>query len=112
VKASDRYVVDGVSCGLNGQRLPVANLSVGGFFAVTEEPPMEGQVVALELWLGERPPVGLLGLVSWVNGRDGHLARGLPAGFGVKITRIDLAGKLALIDQLKRSRFVGRRKST
>jgi Tfp pilus assembly protein PilZ len=108
VKASDRYVVDGVSCALNGRLLPVVNLSVGGFFVVTDQPPIEGQVVALQLQLGDRPPVAVLGRVSWVNGRHGQLARNLPAGFGVKITQIDLAGKLALVEQLKRSRAAGR----
>lgn len=110
MKASDRFTVDGVRCGLNGKLLPVANLSVGGFFAVTDEPPIEGQVVALELRIGDRPAVELLGRVSWVNGRDGHLARGLPSGFGVKITRIGLEGKLALVEELKRSRALGRRR--
>jgi hypothetical protein len=104
MKASDRYVVQGAACLVDGERLPVANLSVGGLFAVTERPPIAGQVVSLELALPEQNPLHIRGQVTWVND-NGH-ARGhgqLPRGFGVKITQISFVDKLALLGFLRRT---------
>ena len=103
MKASDRFPVDGISCLVDGKRLPVANLSLGGFFAATETPPMEGQVLALDLDLPGQAPIRVLGRVTWINEPQAPRARDLPQGFGIKITEIGLAGKLALVALLKRS---------
>jgi Tfp pilus assembly protein PilZ len=103
MKASDRYFVDGITCALNGRAMPVANLSVGGLFAATDDPPIEGQVVSLELRLQARPPFTILGLVTWINRPDAPKAPDLPQGFGIKITRIEFPDKLAILDLLKRS---------
>ena len=102
MKATDRYFVDGVICELNGRAMRVANLSVGGLFAATEEPPMPGQFVSLELKLKERS-FTVLGQVTWINDPAAPRAPDLPQGFGVKITKIAFPDKLAILDLLKRS---------
>ena len=103
MKASDRFFVDGITCVLDAQRMPVANLSLGGFFAATRNPPMKGQVLALDLALPGHPPIRVVGSVTWINDPQKPRARDLPEGFGVKITEIGLAGKLAIVGLLKRS---------
>jgi Tfp pilus assembly protein PilZ len=100
VKSSDRFFVDGVKCRYDGAPHPVANLSVGGFFVATPRVPMKGQVLDLELQLGKLRTFRILGTVTWVN--DGSRPE-QPAGFGVKITKIDLGDKVALIDLLRRA---------
>jgi hypothetical protein len=103
VKASDRFFVDGISCVVDGARLPVANLSLGGFFAATRRPPMKGQVLAVDLDLPGHASIRVLGRVTWTNDPHKPRAKALPEGFGLKITEIGLAGKLALVALLKRS---------
>jgi Tfp pilus assembly protein PilZ len=102
MKASDRFFVEGVPCGLHGKQLPVANLSVGGFFAATDQPPALGQLVDMELTLGTRAAFRFTGKVSWVNEQTHPKPTELPRGFGVKILRIDFPDKLAIVDHLKR----------
>jgi hypothetical protein len=102
MKASDRYFVHGVSCSLHGQRVPVANLSVGGLFAATPDPPTPGQVIDLELDLNGRA-FAIRGLVAWVNPQDRPRSRHLPHGCGIKITKIAFTDKLALLELLKRA---------
>jgi len=102
MKSSDRFDVSGVSCSLHGRVLPVVNLSMGGLFAATEDPPAPGQVVDLQLDIGERPPFRVRGLVAWINPAGGRRARALPHGFGVKITQIAFPDKLALLGVLRR----------
>lgn len=100
MKASDRFSVDGARCVLDGRVLPLANVSVGGLFAVSEQPPIVGQVLVVELLLPRRAPFRVSGIVTWVNsGKAAHL----PAGFGLKITHIEFLDKLSLLDFLKRS---------
>lgn len=103
MKASDRFFVDGITCVFDGRRMPVANLSLGGFFAATPNPPMKGQVLALDLDLPGHPPIRVLGSVTWINDPQKPRSPGLPEGFGVKVTEIGLAGKLAIVGLLKRS---------
>jgi Tfp pilus assembly protein PilZ len=102
MKASDRYVIKGAACLVDGERLPVANLSVGGLFAVTERPPITGQVVSLELALPHQHPLHIRGQVTWVN-QNGKGQNQMPPGFGVKITQISFVDKLALLGFLRRS---------
>jgi Tfp pilus assembly protein PilZ len=102
MKASDRFFVEGVTCGLHGKELPVANLSVGGFFAATDQPPALGQLVDMDLTLGRRASFRFTGKVTWVNEQDQPKQTELPRGFGVKILRIDFPDKLAIVDHLKR----------
>jgi Tfp pilus assembly protein PilZ len=103
LKASDRFFLDGIWCVVDGARLKVANLSLGGFFAATQRPPMKGQVLALDLDLPGEAPIRVVGRVTWINDPGKPEASGLPEGFGVKITEIGLAGKLAIVALLKRS---------
>jgi Tfp pilus assembly protein PilZ len=102
MNASDRYQVPGAACLLDGQILPVMNISVGGLYAVSDRPPIPGQVVSLELTLPSRgEPLQIQGLVTWVNANG--RADGLPRGFGIKITTISFVDKLALLGFLRRS---------
>lgn len=103
MKAKDRYVIEDVVCRFDGLLRPVADLSLGGFFVVSDQPPMPSQVVELELMLGERPPFRVLGKVCWINSAAEPKAKDLPRGFGVKITQIAFPDKLAIVDLLKRS---------
>jgi Tfp pilus assembly protein PilZ len=102
MKARDRYHVEGASCRLADQMLWITNLSVGGLFAATQEPPLRGQVVALDLLLPDHRQLSVLGQVTWVNSAGGSMAPHLPQGFGARIVRISLPDKVALLDVLKR----------
>ncbi len=102
MKGSDRFFVEEVSCAYDGRVLPVANLSVGGFYAATDRLPSPGQVLEMTLQLGSRPPCRVLTKVSWINDGTRGGTSGLPVGFGVRIVQIPLADKVAVIDLLKR----------
>jgi hypothetical protein len=108
MRSSSRYFIEGVTCRFDGRALPVANLSVGGLFAATELPPPRGQVVGLELDLGGIESFPIVALVTWVNAGDRPTAPTLPRGFGVRITRIGLPAKLAIVNTLKRAEGGGR----
>lgn len=104
MKSTDRYRVDGISCTFGDQGpLAVANLSVGGFFVTTPRPLPPGQVLRLRVTLDAQRSFDVLAKVSWVNGAERSRAPHLPQGFGVKITQIGLADKLAILDLLKRA---------
>jgi hypothetical protein len=64
---------------------------------------MQGQVVALQLRLGNREPFTVVGQVTWVNDSRKPKKPEVPPGFGVKITKIAFPDKLAILDLLKRS---------
>lgn len=102
MKASDRFFVEGVRCRVLGSELPVANLSVGGFYVASDQTPILGQIVDLEMALGGRPPFRMSGRVTWVNEAEEPRTSELPRGFGIKIIRIDFQDKLAIVDFLKR----------
>jgi hypothetical protein len=102
MKASDRFFVDGVRCRVFGAEHPVANLSVGGFYVASEQTPILGQILDLEMVLGERPAFRMSGRVTWVKDPGDAQAAELPRGFGIKIIRIDFQDKLAIVDFLKR----------
>jgi Tfp pilus assembly protein PilZ len=101
MKGSDRYYIDGITCRYDGQPMPVANLSVSGLFAATDHPPVPGEVVAIDVLLRGQQPFSVLGRVAWINRNEAKLAKHLPAGFGVKITRIAFADKLAILHVLQ-----------
>jgi hypothetical protein len=102
MRATDRIPVDGVTCALDDQAMRVTNLSVSGLFAATERPPLKGQVVSLELSLPGRGAFTVVGAVTWINSREQPQARELPPGFGVRITKMPLPAKVAILDLLKR----------
>lgn len=100
MKSSDRYLVPGAWCELDGARLPVANLSVGGFFVASPQPPMAGQTLAMRLQVDVRA-FSIVGKVTWVNRGPAPRNAELPTGFGVQITKIAFPDKLALLNLLK-----------
>ena len=102
MKSRDRVHLEDARCVLDGEALPVANLSLGGFFVATGRPLLAGQIVALRLQVGGRE-IPIFGKVAWVNGADAPRHTDLPPGFGVAITRIDLADKVALVEILRQA---------
>jgi hypothetical protein len=110
LKGTDRYVVEGVLCRLDGQVLHVLNLSASGLFVATEVPLPAGQRIELELALGGLAPFRVLGKVTWVNEPVGRKAPQLPCGFGVQITKIALQDKLLIIERLKHARAMESRR--
>jgi len=103
MRATDRFIIDGVVCELDGRQLRVANLSISGLFAITDLALTQGQHVEIMLRLPERPPFRVLGQVSWTNDPAAPRAPDLPQGLGIRITRIALPDKVALLDLLKRT---------
>lgn len=103
MKSTDRFEVSGAWCHIGQTRVPISNLSVGGFFVAGVPPPLPGQELQFQLELPGRAPFAVQGRVSWVNDPRQRQASRLPAGFGVKITRIQFPDKLALIDAIKRA---------
>jgi Tfp pilus assembly protein PilZ len=101
MKSRDRLTVDDARCMLDGEGLPIKNLSLGGFFVATERPLILGQIVALRVMVADRE-IPVVGKVAWVNERDTPRQPDLPPGFGVAITRIELGDKLALVEILRR----------
>lgn len=110
LKGTDRYVLEGALCRLDGQVLHVLNLSPSGLFVAAEAPLPVGQRIELELALGGQPPFRVLGKVTWVNDTVSRKAPQLPCGFGVQITRIAPEDKLALQEALKHARALEGRK--
>jgi hypothetical protein len=103
LKSTDRFRVEGVFCTVHGRVLPVVNLSVGGFFAAAAMLPPVGDLLDVDLALTGRPSFRLMGKVVWTNEATGGRATHLPRGFGVRITKIALPDKVALLDFLKRA---------
>ncbi|HUG53784.1 MAG TPA: hypothetical protein VMR21_09285 [Vicinamibacteria bacterium] len=101
MRSTDRYALADVLCEVDGESLPVANLSVGGFFVASEQPLPAGQSVSFALVFGDGWRASAVGRVAWVNTPDPSRTPGLPAGFGVTITRIAFPDKLALVGRLR-----------
>jgi hypothetical protein len=99
-----RYFIDGVSCRIGPQALPVVNLSPGGLFASasTEDPPTPGEDVELELLLPEAP-IKMHGTVRWINDGASTLDGRLPMGYGVQLTDLDTPARRAILEFLRRS---------
>jgi hypothetical protein len=110
LKGTDRFLVEGVQCRVDGQVLDVLNLSVSGLFVATDTPLPAGQVIELELLLPDREPFRLLGKITWLNEALDGKAPHLPRGFGVQVTRIAMADKLAILDVLKQAKVVDERR--
>jgi hypothetical protein len=97
-----RYFVEGVSCRIGPQALPVVNLSPGGLYASTQDLRAPGESVEVELMLPEAP-LKMHGTVRWTNDgartRDGRL----PMGCGVELTGLDAPARDAILDFLRRA---------
>jgi hypothetical protein len=103
MNSTDRFFVEGITCRYDGRPLRVANVSVGGVFVATDLSLAVGQVLELEIGLGDRAPFRVLARVSWFNDPRAPKAPDLPQGYGIQITRISLADKLAIVDVLRRT---------
>jgi hypothetical protein len=103
MKGTDRYVVEGVSCGVGGERLRVVNMSVGGLFVATNGPvPPLGQSMVIEVYLpGRERGLSVTACISWINEKVNPRLPRLPAGFGVKIQRVGFKEKMELLHFLR-----------
>lgn len=111
LKGTDRYVLEGALCRIDGQVLHVMNLSPSGLFVAAETPMPAGQRIELELALPGQPPFRVVGKVTWVNDSVSRKARALPCGFGVQITRIAPADRQTLVEALKHARAMESRRT-
>jgi Tfp pilus assembly protein PilZ len=107
MKATDRHFVDEVVCVLEGanELMRVANLSVGGLFAATKNPPELGTLVTVELRLPKRD-CWLVGRVSWINEPTKPINASLPEGFGLMFTRVPADDQAAIRDVLRWSQVM------
>lgn len=103
MKIRDRNFVDGVYCVIDGDKMRVANLGIGGFFVATVQPPPLGHVVVGDLHLPGGQSYRIVGEVSWVNDPLHPQSDELPGGFGVKLPRVGTIVKEAILELLKRS---------
>jgi hypothetical protein len=104
MKGTDRYRVQGVFCRLDGARddtFDVVNLSVGGLFVACVGAPSRGTPLKLELSLPGGGRIRIVGSVAWVNDPERMRSPELPAGFGIRISRISFADKMALLKFLR-----------
>lgn len=102
MRDKDRFRLEEATCRVDEREHAVANLSLGGFFVVAESPLPVGQVVALRLTVAGRA-LDVVAKVAWANAGEDRKQPGLPNGYGVKITRIDLGDKLALVEIVRRA---------
>ncbi|MGH9884801.1 MAG: PilZ domain-containing protein [bacterium] len=102
MRGKDRFNFNGIQCEIGDVPMPVANLSLGGFFVASEHPIAPGQVIAVHLVFPSRSfPLHVK--VAWVNEGPTPKHPQLPTGFGVSIKQIDLGDKLALIELLRQA---------
>jgi hypothetical protein len=101
--STDRFSLQDVTCDVGGRVLPVANLSVGGFFVVCDPPLPLAQSVAFDLVFADGWRVAAVGRVVWVNGGQSQPTSPLPVGCGITITKIAFPDKLAIVDRLRRA---------
>lgn len=111
MRSTDRFALLDVRCELGDASLPVANLSMGGFFVVCQPPLPRGQVLAFDLVFPSGGRIPALGRVAWVNDPGAVRNPKLPIGCGVTITRIAFPDKLAIVQLLKRVSTVAPRPS-
>jgi Tfp pilus assembly protein PilZ len=103
MKGTDRYIVEGVSVQVGGERLRVVNMSVGGLFVATEGPvPPLGHSMAIDVFLpGRERGLSVTAAVTWVNEKVNPRLPRLPPGFGVKIQRVGFKEKMELLHYLR-----------
>ncbi len=107
MRSTDRYVLEGIRANLNGHKVTVADVSVGGLFLATRRPPLPGTALVIELAIEGHPPFEIGGSVVWVNASPGLRAQRLPEGFGFQIRKIALIDKLALVNRLRLAEAIG-----
>jgi len=101
MKGTDRYRIEGASCMYGDRVLRVGNISVGGFYVETLEPPEQGAVLKLPLSLPQRPALSIVGKVAWVNARSHPRHSALPPGFGFNMQRIAFNDKMTILACLR-----------
>jgi len=98
MKGTDRYYIVGVTCTLDDRVLSVANLSVSGLFAATEDPPAVGRVINIQLRLrDDGSPIRVKGQVTWINGSGPSRVPHLPPGFGLRMLRLSFDDRMQII---------------
>jgi Tfp pilus assembly protein PilZ len=104
MKATDRHFVEDVACILEGANdvMRVANLSLGGLFAATKNPPALGETVTIELRLPKHD-CWLVGRVTWINEPNRPINPSLPEGFGMMFSKVPAADQAAIREILRRS---------
>jgi Tfp pilus assembly protein PilZ len=107
MKATDRHFVEEVSCVLEGvhEVMRVANLSVGGLFAATQNPPAAGETVTIELRLPKHN-CWLTGRVTWINEPKSPITPALPEGFGMMFNRVPPGDQAAIREILRQSEIM------
>jgi Tfp pilus assembly protein PilZ len=103
MKGTDRYRIEGASCMYGDRVLRVGNISVGGFYVETPEPPEQGAVLKLPLSLPQRPALSIVGKVAWVNDRSHPRHSTLPPGFGFNTQRIAFNDKMTILGCLRKA---------
>jgi hypothetical protein len=101
VRAEDRFNVDGVTCEIGGETLPVVNMSLGGFYVAMERSPLAGQVISTRINLPDGVSIAAAGRVAWVNGVQHRIHPRLPPGCGVQHLRVAFSDKLAIVAALR-----------
>ena len=102
MKGSDRCHADDAYCMLRGQMLRVSNLSPGGLFAVSHQPPPAGDRVVMDVQLPRRT-LHLEAVVCWVNPPETPLTRAVPPGFGVRFGEVDPSDRRVLSEYIRRA---------
>jgi hypothetical protein len=97
MKGNDRYQIPGMTCTIDGRALPVANLSVGGFFVEAAEPLTLGRPVTAVLGIRDGMAFEVQAKVVWINGAVRPRVAHLPPGFGLKILRMSFPDKMELL---------------
>ena len=96
-----RYFIEGVSCRVGREALPVVNLSANGLYASSAHPPAPGEDLELELLLQPEAPLKMHGKVRWINDGASTQDGRLPMGYGVELTDLDAPARNAIRDFLK-----------
>jgi uncharacterized protein (TIGR02266 family) len=102
MKGSDRCHADDAFCTVAGQTLRVSNLSAGGLFAVSQDPPPPGDTVVLDVQLARRT-LHVEGVVCWINPPQAPLTHAVPPGFGVRFSDVGPNERRALAEYIRRA---------
>jgi Tfp pilus assembly protein PilZ len=97
MKGNDRYQIPGLTCTIDGQTMPVVNLSVGGFFVASSEPLTLGRPVTAVLGLRDGMAFEVSAKVVWINGALRPRVAHLPPGFGLKVQRMSFPDRMELL---------------
>jgi Tfp pilus assembly protein PilZ len=97
MKGNDRYQIPGLTCTIDGHAHPVVNLSAGGLFVESSEPPALGRAVAAVLGVRDGVAFEVTAKVMWVNATVRPRVSHLPPGFGLKIQRMRFRDRMEIL---------------